>query len=160
MHEATTTEPNTFNKKVADSVYRTIRKNPNAKLSELFDKAKETDPSIGELSMQQFHGRYNLHARRRLKAESNGSADPGTQTNKTSRTNGRAKSGIRTGGIRTGSRASSRTSPVDSGWNGSEERIRGYLTEFAMRASRNPSLSDIDGAITEYTRKISSIRSK
>lgn len=39
-------------------------RNPQGELDELCERAREIDPSIGELSWRQFHGRYPLQAKR------------------------------------------------------------------------------------------------
>jgi hypothetical protein len=53
------------NEKVMAFVEDALRKDPEQKSSELFEKAKEIDPSISELSSRQFHAQYPLQIHRR-----------------------------------------------------------------------------------------------
>ncbi len=43
-----------------------LRKDPRVKNVALFAGAREIDASVGELTMQQFHGKYRLPATRRI----------------------------------------------------------------------------------------------
>lgn len=56
----------TINADVMKMIEDTIKKNPKVSNPELFEKAKEIDPSIAELTSRQFNARYPLQVRRRL----------------------------------------------------------------------------------------------
>ncbi len=46
-----------------------LQRDPNATATELFDKAKKVDRSIGKLTIRQFHARYPLQIKRQLAAQ-------------------------------------------------------------------------------------------
>jgi hypothetical protein len=50
---------------VMEFVEKEIAANPDAKSTELFEKAKKVDPSISTLSQRQFHARYPLQVHRK-----------------------------------------------------------------------------------------------
>lgn len=52
--------------KVMELVEKQLRKNPEISNEELFEKAKGVDPSVGELSLRQFHAKYPLQVKRKL----------------------------------------------------------------------------------------------
>lgn len=52
--------------KVMELVEKQLRKNPKVSNEELFEKAKGVDPSVGELSLRQFHAKYPLQVKRKL----------------------------------------------------------------------------------------------
>lgn len=52
--------------KVMELVEKQLRKNPEVTNEELFEKAKGVDPSVGELSLRQFHAKYPLQVKRKL----------------------------------------------------------------------------------------------
>lgn len=61
--------------KVMAMVEAELAKNPDTGSSDLFEMAKAEEPSIGELSLRQFHARYPLQVKRRAAAAA--SAAPG-----------------------------------------------------------------------------------
>ncbi len=54
--------------KVMSFVQDELRKNPDAKTSDLYEKAKGTLPSVKQLTVRQFHARYPLQIKRRQAA--------------------------------------------------------------------------------------------
>lgn len=56
----------TTNPEVMALVEEELRKDPDLTTRELFEKAKEIDPKVSELSSRQFHGRYPLQVKRRM----------------------------------------------------------------------------------------------
>lgn len=54
------------NPKVMEMVQEEVRKNPEVTTTELFEKAKKLDKSIGELTRRAFHARYPLQVKRQL----------------------------------------------------------------------------------------------
>ncbi|CAN5697941.1 hypothetical protein BH23GEM6_BH23GEM6_18420 [soil metagenome] len=53
------------NQQVMQLVVDELEKDPAAGLEFLYERAKSVDPSIGELSLRQFHARYPLQVKRR-----------------------------------------------------------------------------------------------
>lgn len=51
-------------------VQKQLKKNPAVSNQELFAKAKEIDPAVGELSLRQFHAKYPLQVKRKLAPKS------------------------------------------------------------------------------------------
>lgn len=56
--------------KVMEWVQKQLKKNPAVSNQELFAKAKEIDPAVGELSLRQFHAKYPLQVKRKLAPKS------------------------------------------------------------------------------------------
>lgn len=52
--------------KVMELVEKQLKKNPDISNEELFEKAKQVDSSVGELSLRQFHAKYPLQVKRKL----------------------------------------------------------------------------------------------
>ncbi len=61
---------------IMELVERELRKNPKARTTELFEKAKAVDSGVGELSIRQFHARYPLQVKRRQGAKKPATASP------------------------------------------------------------------------------------
>ena len=55
-----------INQKVMSMVEEEVKKNPKATTTELYDRAKKIDKSVGELTARQFNARYPLQVKRRL----------------------------------------------------------------------------------------------
>jgi len=62
--------------KVMALVEEELKKNPEAGVDELYDKAKELSPAVGKLTRRQFHARYPLQVKRRSQRAAGG-AKPG-----------------------------------------------------------------------------------
>ena len=56
------------NPQVMEMVAKELEKDPEAKADSLFEKARKIDPSIGDLSLRQFHARYPLPLKRKRSA--------------------------------------------------------------------------------------------
>ena len=52
--------------KVMQLIEKELKKNPKATAKELQQKAKAVSPSVGKLSVRQFHAKYPLQVRKRL----------------------------------------------------------------------------------------------
>ena len=52
--------------KVMQLIEKELKKNPKATAKELQQKAKAVSPSVGKLSVRQFHAKYPLQVRRKL----------------------------------------------------------------------------------------------
>ncbi len=52
--------------KVMQLIEKELKKNPKATAKELQQKAKAVSPSVGKLSVRQFHAKYPLQVRRNL----------------------------------------------------------------------------------------------
>ncbi|MEQ9569134.1 MAG: hypothetical protein RLN75_03000 [Longimicrobiales bacterium] len=76
--------------KVMAQVERELEKNPDLGSSDLFEKMKAKYPSIGELSVRQFHARYPLQVKRRKSAAS---GSTGTRKKKSSKKTSARKGG-------------------------------------------------------------------
>jgi hypothetical protein len=83
--------------KVLATVEAALKKNPDASVDELFDLAKGVNSAIGKLSKRQFHARYPLQIKRRMRPPSR-----------------RGKPRAKVAGRRTGPRASANGSTRDS----------------------------------------------
>ncbi len=59
-------------------VERTLKRKPDASNDELYEKAKEINSDIGDLSLRQFHARYPLQVKRRA-SSGTGKAKPKTK---------------------------------------------------------------------------------
>lgn len=81
------------NEKVMAFVEKALEKDPGRKSSELFEEAKEMDPSIAELSSRQFHAQYPLQVHRR-----NAPKKPRTSRKRASRKKGGAQRGASANG--------------------------------------------------------------
>ena len=64
------------NRKIMTLVEQALAANPKAGTTELFEKAKAEDSSVGKLTIRQFHARYPLQVKRRLGRVSAKSAAP------------------------------------------------------------------------------------
>lgn len=51
--------------KVRDLVEKALRRNPKVTNQDLYARAKKVDPSVGKLSLRQFHAKYPLQVKRR-----------------------------------------------------------------------------------------------
>jgi hypothetical protein len=112
-----------IDEKVMAFVEETLQQNPGMKLTELFERAREVSPSIGELDKRQFNARYPLQVKRsRAQAPGGGSRPKG-------------KSKPKARGPSTGrrSRARSASTPGASGDDRpSREAVRQVLLQFAV----------------------------
>lgn len=58
--------------KVMALVEKELKKNPDASVNELYEKAQKAEPAIGELSLRQFNARYPLQVKRRMSRQESG----------------------------------------------------------------------------------------
>lgn len=57
------------NEKVMEMVRKELEANPDAENKDLYEKAREIDASIDDLSLRQFHARYPLQVKRKRAAK-------------------------------------------------------------------------------------------
>lgn len=134
------------NERVMDVVVRELEKDPEAQLETLYARAKEVDPSIGDLSLRQFHARYPLQAKRRR-----ASGQPKKQAS-------RRKKKAQTGEPQKSPRKARRSASQDGGPD--REALRAlfleFATEFAAADTRSQIvrvISSVDGYV-ERVRKL------
>lgn len=122
--------------KVMAQVERELEKNPDLGSSDLFEKMKAKYPSIGELSVRQFHARYPLQVKRR-KSASSGST--GTRKKTSSKKTSSKKTSARKGGRkRSAAKKSAAKAPRSRGRSArpaapqdTREAVRAALMRFA-----------------------------
>lgn len=120
-------------------VEKELRKNPDASTQELFEKAQEIDPTVGELNIRQFFARYPLQVKRRQPAtrrERKAEAPAGTSERQPRRRRARRKQ---------------ETGAAD------RDAIRGVLLQFAKNvaaADDKAAVVDIIGDVDRYVERI------
>lgn len=113
--------------KVMSFVQDELRKNPDAKTSGLYEKAKGTFPSVRPLTVRQFHARYPLQIKRRQAAaqkEKQKEAKPSRSR-------------------RRGTRAKTAPQAAAAGASGDRDAIRKLLLEFAGDLSAAETRKDL-----------------
>lgn len=75
--------------KVMALVEKELKKNPDASVDELYEKAKSAESAIGELSLRQFNARYPLQVKRRMSRQESG----GTRSRRRTTRKARKKAG-------------------------------------------------------------------
>lgn len=117
-------------------VERELEKNPDVSTKELYRKATEASPKIGELSLRQFNARYPLQVKRQMAPS-------------------KPKKQRRSGGASRGSRQKAAGGAVD------REAVRGVLLELVKdvtaaedRAAVVDVLAGIDGYVDKVTKAV------
>lgn len=108
-------------------VEKALAANPKAGTTELFEKAKTADSSVGKLTIRQFHARYPLQVKRRKGRTSQKSAEPKSRA------------------------PVSRSSPAPAG--GSHEGVREVFLRFAQdltSAEERRDLIEVLGRLDRY----------
>lgn len=122
------------NPQVMEMVAKELESDPGVKADVLFDKAREIDPKIGELSLRQFHARYPLP----LKRKRSGGKRAGGRAAKA----GAGRSGRRAGPRPKGKREAS---PRD--------QVRRIFLDFASElagADSRAAIVDVLGRVDDY----------
>lgn len=121
------------NPQVMEMVAKELEKDPEARADALFEKAREIDPSIGDLSLRQFHARYPLPLKRKRSA--------GKGRKRRARTRGKAAAPQ----VRKSTPARPKGAPRDE--------VRRVFLEFASdlaRAESRASIVDVLAKVDEY----------
>jgi hypothetical protein len=143
----TTTTQSKIHPKISDMVAKTLRRNPSTPSQELFSKANEIDPENSSLNMRQFHGRYVLPAKRRIKNTSTDS------TPAKSKTISKKRGGIRTGSVR----AKNTSVPTDG-------HITSILNELVINTAktlrRGGDLTEVFDSVDGYAERLTSRSSR
>ena len=111
--------------RVMSFVQDELRKNPDAKTSELYEKAKGTLPSVKQLTVRQFHARYPLQIKRRQAAAAK-------EKQKEAKPSGPRRRGPRR-----------KAAPQAQNSNGDRDVIRRVLLEFAGDLSAAEARKDL-----------------
>jgi hypothetical protein len=142
------------NEKVMDLVARELEEDSSASLEHLYDQAKSVDPSIGELSLRQFHARYPLQVKRRKSRAAGRHKPPSPRKKKQQATSETKQSAPR-------SRKSKQSQPADSGSQELDrEKVRALFIDFAMDFASAESRIEIVRAISSvdsYVDRLSKI---
>ncbi len=129
------------NEKVMTMVEKELARKPDTSTTDLHELAKKVDPTIGKLSVRQFHARYPLQVKRRKSLAKGG---------------GRRRKSPATGDGTRGRRGRTGTPRTRAGAARSSE-VHGVLIEFAKEVSaandRGPTamldvISNLDGWVT------------
>lgn len=143
-----------INHEVMDQVREILQRQPDATSRELFDLAQRMDPSLAELSLRQFHGRYVLSAHRALRKN----ASPGepARPRATRRSSARAKD---KGKGKRASGAKEQPAERKAAAKGAPRRdaIRAVLVQFARDFSEAESRSEIVGVLTDLDRYVDQV---
>lgn len=121
------------NPQVMEMVAKELEKDPEARADALFEKAREIDPSIGDLSLRQFHARYPLPLKRKRSA--------GKGRKRRARTRGKA--------VAPQARKSTQAPPKGA----PRDEVRRVFLEFASdlaRAESRASIVDVLAKVDEY----------
>ncbi len=83
--------------KVMGLVEKELEKDPDASVTELYDKAKAAHPSVGQLTHRQFNARYPLQVKRRKSQKSRKRSSPrrSTRSSKNAAVDGAQREKIR-----------------------------------------------------------------
>jgi hypothetical protein len=136
------------NEKIFERVVQELEKNPDLGSKELYGTLRESDKAVGKDTLQQFHARYVLPARRSLKAASGGeTARRAPRRRAKAATNGQAPAA---GQAPRRTRRSRRQEP-------DRDRIRGLLLQFAQDltdAESRSNLVQVLARVDSYVDKI------
>ena len=130
---------------VLDRVAQALREQPGSRSRDLYDLAKEMDPTVGDLTVRQFHASYVLPARRTAgtaQGQSVARARGGKKTRQARATKGAAAKEPRPGA----------QAPT-----GDREAIRIVLLRFAADISGAETRSEIVGVLASLDRYVDEI---
>jgi hypothetical protein len=137
------------NQKVYERVKQELQKNPALGSRDLYELAKGVEKAISQDTMQQFHARYFLPARKEIRAASGETPAPG-----------RGRRSRRQGGEkepRTVGRAVSRRDGDERGEGPDRDRVRSVLLQFAQEltdAESRSSLVKVLGRVDTFVDRI------
>lgn len=127
------------NPDVMEMVRKAIEKDPDVETAALFEKAREMDSSLEELSLRQFHARYPLQVKRKI------SSAKKKEQKKTK------KAGKRSGRRSSGGRRTKSSSASDGGAPAGEagrQAIREGLLRFAKDVAAAEGKADLITVLT------------
>jgi hypothetical protein len=140
------------NQKVYERIKQELEKNPALGSRDLYELAKGADKAINQDTMQQFHARYFLPARKEIRAAS-GEA-PAPRRGRRSRSQAGEKEPRRV--ARTATRRGGGESG-ESGESSDRDRVRGVLLQFAQEltdAESRSSLVKVLGRVDNFVDRI------
>lgn len=144
------------NTKVMDRVAAELEKDPGMGLESLYARAKEVDPSIGELSLRQFHARYPLQVKRaKARAEGRGS--------KRSAQKKRGSKPAAESAPSTERRPRRSSQSAGSGQEIDREKVRALFLEFASdfaAAESRAEIVNVLGSVDSYVNRISKLAAR
>lgn len=129
--------------KIMEMVVQELDRNPDVELEALYRQATEMDPSIGELSLRQFHARYPLQAKRRRSRQGGGGS-------------GKSRKGRKPAAARSAKGAKKETKKAPAAGTTREE-VRRVLLDFAgdfSRAETRPEIVKVLGDVDAYVDRI------
>ena len=136
------------NDRVMEFVRREMARDPDARSTALYERAKKVDRSVGRLSLRQFHARYPLQVKRAEKTSGrSGRTERAAPAGKRGRRGGarRAKTAA-TPGRRPGrprkNAAPAAAAPAGTA-SGSREAVRSVLLDFAGSVARAENKADV-----------------
>lgn len=119
------------NQDVMEMVRKELSEDPNAETKALFEKAKEMDSSLEDLSLRQFHARYPLQVKRKMSSKK------------------KEKKGKKAGGSRKKSPTATRTRKRGTSASADgREAIREGLLRFAKDVADADSKADLITVLT------------
>lgn len=122
------------NPQVLEMVAKELEADPDVKADVLFEKAREIDPKLGELSLRQFHARYPLPLKRKRSAGKRGGGRAGKRPPRRAKVGGRSQS-----------RSAAQATP--------REDVRRVFMDFAgelARAESRAAIVDVLGRVDDY----------
>jgi hypothetical protein len=154
-----------INQKVADWVYKAVKRDPKINATQMFDHARSMDETLGGLNLRQFHASYNLPARRKLAREAAGNDTSSTKTNGGSKTTSKEPKNTVSKRATAGSRGIEKTrretpsARTDVRGLERTNRIKSILRDLVVdttQAKDRDQLVGIFGSLDEYAERISS----
>ncbi len=145
------------NEKIYERVLQELEKNPDLGSKELYGVLRESDKAVAKDTLQQFHARYVLPAKRARKVDSEQEVQPVRRTRKRrakATRNGQAPAAVEQVPRRT--RRSRRQEP-------DRDRIRGLLLQFAQDltdAESRSNLVQVLARVDSYVDKVAATVSK
>jgi len=130
------------NQQVMEMVASELEKDSAAALNYLYDRAKTLDPSIGELSLRQFHARYPLQVKRGKSRAAGTHRKPSPRKKKPSESAGEKKSSPE------GRKQRQRSALAEGGKELDREKVRALFIDFAMDFASAESRIEIVRAIS------------
>lgn len=151
------------NPKVMAMVERALKKNPDLSSTELHERAKKIDRSMGDLTGRQFHARYALAVRKKFagggkrrrkkkakkRARKTGTRSAGGQRKGGRKKGGRGKTGARRGRPPRARRAAGAIGMLAETYESQKAALNDALDSAFQRAVRADSVQQIDELLTD-----------
>jgi hypothetical protein len=129
------------NPDVMEMVRKAIENDPDVETAALFEKAREMDSSLEDLSLRQFHARYPLQVKRKLSSA----------RKKKDKKKAKKKAKKRSGGRSSGSRGKKKSTSASGGATAGEDgrqAIREGLLRFAKDVAAAEDKADLITVLT------------